>query len=84
MDSSRDEDLTALHKRMNNPDLNHLSRFIAWRSFNKILEQVRDRTLTELRHRLVRARQANDLDVAEKIELQIKEHSIKKGYERGR
>lgn len=83
MDNSRDHDLRMLHARMHNPDLSLYSRKVAWRSFNKILAQVNDRKLTELRHRLIRARIDKDLDAVEKIELQLKEYTRIKGYEKG-
>lgn len=74
MDNSRDHDLADLNRRMNDPTKPMWVRQKAWRTFNKILSQVSDRTLVELRHRLIRANIANDVDAAERIELQIKDY----------
>lgn len=80
MDNSRDHDLIALHKRFNDFSLPKLTRTRAWRSFNKILAQVRDKKLVEMRHRLVRAKLANDSDAADKIELQIEDYTKDRHY----
>ena len=55
----------------------------AYRAFQKIQDQVKDKELIELRHRLVKAAHNNDPDTAAKIELQIKEHGRRKGYVEG-
>lgn len=73
MDNSRDRDLRILHERMNNPLLSNSSRKVAWRSFNKIVAQTRDKELVELRHRLIKAHQNNDTHVISKLEMSIKE-----------
>jgi hypothetical protein len=65
---------------MSNEAAPALTRKRAWRSFNSILAQVRDRKLVTLRHRLVKARLAGDIAEAEKIEELIQEHSWRHHY----
>lgn len=74
MDNSRDSDLKLLHARMHNRELDVSRRNQAYRSFNSILAQIKDRKLVELRRRMIRARSAGDDLAAEKIELLIDEH----------
>lgn len=75
MDNSRDHDLAELSKRMNDPTKPMWVRKSAWRTFNKILSQVSDKKLVELRHRLIRANIASDVAAVAKIELQIKDYT---------
>lgn len=77
MDGSRDDDLRALKARMEDQLLPLGERRRAWRSFNKILVQLKDKKLIDLRYRLVRAHRADDADVAEKLVDQIHEHTIR-------
>lgn len=81
MDSSREADLSALHKRFQDTDLPMGTRQQAYRTFQTIQSQVKDKGLNELRHRLIRAHRANDVHEAEKIEQQLKEYSYRHGYQ---
>lgn len=78
MDYSREHELSVLHKRMHDTELPLPSRKVAYRSFNRILEKMKDKPLTTLRHRLIRAHEANDKDAADKIEMEIKAYVYKK------
>jgi hypothetical protein len=79
MDNSRDADLAALHKRFNDYSLSRTVRERAYRTFQNIQAQVKDRKLVELRHRLVKAHVANDVEAVERFEGQIREHIRKTG-----
>jgi len=80
MDNSRDHDLRALHARFHDEDLPLWKRNKAYRVFQNIQNQVRDKELNEMRHRLVKAAGNDDPDAVARIELQIKEHARSKGY----
>lgn len=82
MDGTREDDLRKLHKDFKNPLLPMSTRRKAYRTFCNVLQQINDRTLTELRLRLVRAHQANDSDAAECITAQIDEYSRRAGYKK--
>lgn len=82
MDGSRDRDLYLLKERMNNAELPLFKRRAAWRKFEDIRRQVKDRKLAELRHCLIRAHIANDEEWITKYEGQIKQHSYRMGYDR--
>lgn len=79
MDNSRDEDLKALHTRFHDKSKSLRVRNLAYRTFQSIQAQVKDRTLVELRHRLIKAHRANDVIEVEKIESQIDEHTRRTG-----
>jgi len=83
MDNSRDHDLRALHKRFNDHSIPLWKRNKAYRTFQNIQDQVKDKQLIELRHRLVKAAYNDDPDAVARIELQIKEHGRRKGYVEG-
>lgn len=80
MDSSRDADLQALHARFHDSDRPLWQRQKAYRMFQEIQSQVKDRKLVGLRHRLIAALVAKDEYEAEKIELQIKEYRYRSGH----
>lgn len=78
MDNSRDADLAALHRRFSDPLLSKEKRNRAYRTFQKIQAQVKDRGLVRLRHRLIKAHIADDADEADKLERQIREYGYRK------
>lgn len=80
MDWTREGDLTRLHKVFNDPLKSRHERRLAHDTFNKILRQLKDKKLTELRRRLIRAHNAEDVDAAEKITEEIYEYSRRMGY----
>lgn len=80
MDNTRYVDLGRLHKVFNDPLENIHTRRIAYRSFNRILRHLKDKKLSKLRHRLVRAQLAGDSSAADRLTLQISDYSERKGY----
>jgi hypothetical protein len=81
MDWTREGDLTRLHKVFNDPLKSRHERRLAHDTFNKILRQLKDKKLTELRRRLIRANIADDNDAAvERITEEIHEYSRRAGY----
>ena len=80
MDGTREGELKRLHEVFNNPLKSRHERRLAHDTFNKILRQVKDKHLTELRRRLIRAHQANDTEAAEKITDEIEVYSWRAGY----
>jgi hypothetical protein len=77
MDNSRDHDLAALHERFTNPNLSDEARKRAYNAYQDIQAQVKDKVLTALRYRLVRAHRADDQTEIGKLESLIKEHGRK-------
>lgn len=75
MDNSRDADLYALHKRFNDYSLSKTVRKRAYDTFQFVQAQVKDKKLAELRHRLIKAHRANDVEMVERFEAQIKEYT---------
>lgn len=82
MDYSREADLVALKERMDDESLPLWKRHGARRIFENIRSKMKDRTLTELRHRLIQATRSSDHDAIEALQAQIKEHSYRMGYEK--
>lgn len=80
MDGTREGELKRLHEVFNNPLKSRHERRLAHDTFNKILRQVKDKHLTELRRRLIRAHNAEGVDAAEKITDEIDEYSRRMGY----
>ena len=80
MDGTREGELKRLSEVFNNPLKSRHERRLAHDTFNKILRQVKDKKLTELRRRLIRAHQANDTEAAEKITDEIEAYSWRMGY----
>ena len=80
MDGTREGELKRLHEVFNNPLKSRHERRLAHDTFNKILRQIKDKKLTELRRRLIRAHNAEDVDAAEKITEEIYEYSQRMGY----
>ena len=80
MDWTREGDLTRLHKVFNDPLKSRHERRLAHDTFNKILRQLKDKKLTELRRRLIRANIADDNDAVERITEEIHEYSRRKEY----
>ena len=80
MDWTREGDLTRLHKVFNDPLKSRHERRLAHDTFNKILRQLKDKKLTELRRRLIRANIADDDAAVERITEEIHEYSRRKGY----
>lgn len=77
MDNSRDSDLGALHERFNDLTLDKDIRQRAYHAYQDIQAQVKDRKLTALRYRLIRAHRASDNHEIGKLESQIHEHGWK-------
>lgn len=82
MDSSRDADLRRLKAVMNNPEKSRGIRRTAHRTAKAIVKQMRDRTLREMRYRLVKAARAHDPNVEWKIANQIKDYLKQEKLER--
>lgn len=82
MDGSRAKDLDMFRERMEDVTLPMSKRRQAANHFFLIRAQIKDRKLAELRHRLIKATRANDLEYIEKFEGQIKQHSYRMGYDR--
>ena len=80
MDWTREGDLTRLHKVFNDPLKSRHERRLAHDTFNKILRQLKDKKLTELRRRLIRANIADDDAAVERITEEIHEYSRRAGY----
>ena len=80
MDGTREGELMRLNRVFNDPLKSRHERRLAHDTFNKILRQVKDKHLTELRRRLIRAHQAGDTDAAEKITDEIEDYSWHAGY----
>lgn len=75
MDNSREEDLRLLHERFNDTSRPLVERRRAHLRFQRIQAQMSDRVLTELRHRLIRAIQADDPVWPERFTKQIEDYS---------
>ena len=74
MDNSRDHDLRLLHRCFSDKSLPMSKRNAAYRTYQSIQAQVKDRPLVKLRYRLIAAHRASDYEEAEKIEQQIKDY----------
>ena len=74
MDNSRDHDLAALHARFNDHHISRSKRERAYRTFQKLQSQLKDRRLVGLRWRLIAAHRADDQVEIEKLEQLIKEY----------
>lgn len=82
MDNTRERDLAHLHEVFTDPQKSDWARQNAYRNFVSIQSQMKDRTLAEFRHRLVKAIQVNDLAAADKIEKQIRDHEKRQPWYR--
>lgn len=80
MDRTREDNLRRLKEDMNNPLLPMPTRQKAHRTFENILRQIKDPTLVDMRVRLLKAHQAGDSEIAEKITMEINEYSKRAGY----
>lgn len=80
MDASRDADLSNLKRIFDDPMQSMWKRKQAYKGFQRIQEQVKDRKLSGLRHQLIGAVRAEDNNVIWKIEKQIQEYSRSKGW----
>ena len=74
MDSSRDADLRRLRVAMNNPKDSLARRALAYKAAKVIVKQMKDRKLTKMRHRLIRAARAHDLVVEWKLTNLIRDY----------
>ncbi len=80
MDASRNADLSNLHRLFSDPTKPKHVRAWAFEGYQKIQAQVKDKTLTGLRLRLIRAARASDTDAAKRIEQHVIVHSRRMGY----
>lgn len=80
MDNSRDPDLKRLHAIFSDLSKPKFTRATAYKSYQKIQDQVKDRKLTSMRSRLVQAIRAKDILEVEKIEQLITEYSWRNGW----
>ena len=80
MDGTREGELKRLSEVFNDPLKSRHERRLAHDTFNKMLRQVKDKKLTELRRRLIRAHNAGDVNAAEKITDEIYDYSRRMGY----
>lgn len=77
MDSGREHDLYALHQELSDITLSVKERRRAYRTFCRIQRQIKDRHLTTMRHRMIRAKIDDNIPEAENIALQITEYIFK-------
>lgn len=82
MDASRDADFSNLHRIFNDPMQPQWKRRQAFQGYQKLQEQVKDRKLSGLRLRLIKALRADDTKAVSKIERQINEYSWRMGWNR--
>lgn len=75
MDTSRERDLSHLHKVFTDPTRSLFARKEAYRSFQGIQAQMNDRKLAELRYRLIKSIRAGDNEATDKLELQIRDYA---------
>lgn len=68
----RTSDLARLNRDRNNTHLPKVVRNRADKAHAKIVEQLKDRKLMGLRARLMKATKAGDMDVARKIEMEMR------------
>lgn len=80
MDTSRDADLKHLKELFDNPLKPMHIRKAAYKSFNNILRQLKDKKLADMRLELIRATRAEDIRAVEMIEKRLTEYSWRKGY----
>lgn len=74
MDSSRDADLRRLRAELNNPRTSLARKVVVHRIAKKIVGQMKDRKLTAMRHRLVKAARAHDMEVEWKMTNLIRDY----------
>lgn len=74
MDSSRDADFKHLRSVIANPKKPRGVKRAAHIAAKKIVSQMRDRKLTQMRHRLVKAARAHDEHVEWKLTNQIRDY----------
>ncbi len=82
MDGSREGDLKYLKAIINNPKKSLASKREAHKTARHIIEEMKDKTLRKLRHRLVSAARATDMDAEWKLSNQIREYQKKERNER--
>lgn len=75
MDNSRERDLQHLKDVFTDPTRSLFARKEAYRSFLGIQAQMHDRTLAELRSRLIKSIQAGDNEATDKFERQIRDYA---------
>jgi len=80
MDDSRSADLAKLYGIFTDNKKPKLTRKNARRSFENIRTQIKDRKLTKLRYRLIRAVQTGTAEESGKIERLIDHYSKKQGW----
>lgn len=81
MDQGRAQDLLELDRQRNDVSLPMHRRKRAHRTFARIQRQIRDKKLTTLRHRMIKAKAAGDFVEGEKIADQINEYTRREyGY----
>lgn len=71
----RDGELKKLNDDRNNPNLPRFVRRQADEAHHKIVEQMKDRRLMDMRLELIRATRAGDLEAINKIEKRIRAYT---------
>lgn len=74
MDSSRDADLRHLREALNDPTKSLARKRLAHKALKTIVKQMKDRKLTGLRYRLIKAARAHDMHAECKITALIREY----------
>ncbi len=77
MDGTSEDNLKTLRKVFADSSQDLTTRRIAYRSFNGILGQMKDRTLTKLRWRLAKAHIAGDSAVADRLTMMLTDYANK-------
>lgn len=80
MDGTREDNLKRLYRDFNNPLLPVSTRKKAYGVFCEVLRQANDRTLSNMRRRLLRARGVDDAEAAERVTMQIHDYMKRAGY----
>jgi hypothetical protein len=75
MDDGRKLDLQELDAVLNDPTKSRWAKNLAYRSKKKILLQLKDKRLTQLRQWVINAQRQHDYEVAEKLTYLIKDHT---------
>lgn len=75
-------ELVRLNKDRNDYTLSKIVRQRANEAYVKISHQLKDKKLMSLRLRLIRATKARDMDIAERIQLQMRDY-LKQDRETG-
>lgn len=81
MDSSREVDINRLRKALNDPKRSLGRKRMAHKAMKNIVKQMKDRKLTNMRYRLIKAARAHDLHTEWKLANLIRDYLKQERYE---